>query len=240
MANITTFLLPTEQQITLTFDAFSSGHFVNIGNPGDTPTEFTAVTASDVVVLGPFNTAKNYRVNLLSGSYTSAQSFLGVDLDSDLGTMSTQDADAVAITGGTATFDQTGLKLKGATANTVQIKSNETHAANRTLNLVMGASDRSVTLSADVTIGGTHSGTSSGNNTGDQDLSDYPTEAELTTTLSDYVTESALTTALADYEPLIVAGTFIASPTAIAENDLKDAIDDIRDLLIAKGIMAAS
>jgi len=73
----------------------------------------------------------------------------------------------------------------------------------------------------------------------DTAIADFITESDLTTALGDYVTEAELTTALADYEPLIVAGTFIPSPSAISETDLKDAIDDIRDLLIAKGIMEA-
>ena len=83
MANISTFFLPAETQITLTFDAYSSGHYVNIGNPGDQPTGFTSISASDVKVLGPYNEPRNYRVTLLSGSYTSTQSFDGVPSDDD-------------------------------------------------------------------------------------------------------------------------------------------------------------
>lgn len=89
---------------------------------------------------------------------------------SGLGTMSTQNASAVAITGGSATFDQTGLKILDAGTHTLQIKDNETLTVNRTLSILTGDASRSLTFTADTTIGGTHSGTSSGTNTGDQTI----------------------------------------------------------------------
>lgn len=61
-------------------------------------------------------------------------------------------------------FDQTGLNVKGATTVPLTIKPNETMTANRTLSVVTGDADRSLTLTANATIGGTSSGT----NTGDQ------------------------------------------------------------------------
>ena len=87
MANIDTFFLPAQTQITLTFDAYASGHYVNIGDPGDQPSEFTAVSAGDTKVIGPFNSPKNYRVTLLGGSYTREQSFVGaIDTESAIST----------------------------------------------------------------------------------------------------------------------------------------------------------
>jgi hypothetical protein len=69
-------------------------------------------------------------------------------------------------------LNQTGLVVKGATANALTIKPNETLTGGRTLSIVTGDSNRSITFTADTTIGGTHSGTSSGTNTGDQTISD--------------------------------------------------------------------
>ena len=79
-----TFFLPREEQIVITFDAFADGYVANIGNPGDAPSEFQTVSASDVVTLGPFNDPKNYEIVLKNGGYTSsAPQFLGaVDDDS--------------------------------------------------------------------------------------------------------------------------------------------------------------
>ncbi len=65
-------------------------------------------------------------------------------------------------------LSQTGLKVKGATSNTLTIKPNETYASNRTLNIVTGDASRTLTLTGDTSISGTHTGTSSGSNTGDQ------------------------------------------------------------------------
>lgn len=63
------------------------------------------------------------------------------------------------------TLNQTGLKVQGATSNALTIKPNETLSASRTLNIVTGDADRTLTLSGNATISGT--------NTGDQDLSGY-------------------------------------------------------------------
>lgn len=69
-------------------------------------------------------------------------------------------------------LNQTGLVIKGGSANALTIKPNETLSGARTLNIVTGDATRSLTFTADTTIGGTHSGTSSGSNTGDQTISD--------------------------------------------------------------------
>jgi len=67
-------------------------------------------------------------------------------------------------------LNQTGLVVKGATANALTIKPNETLTAGRTLNIITGDADRTLTLTGDASISGTHSGTSSGTNTGDQTI----------------------------------------------------------------------
>ncbi len=63
-------------------------------------------------------------------------------------------------------LNQTGLVVKGATANALTIRPNETLTAARTLNIVTGDTTRTLTFTADATIGGTVSGT----NTGDQTI----------------------------------------------------------------------
>jgi hypothetical protein len=67
-----TFFLPADTQITLTFDALSSGYYSNIGDPGDVHSEVTTISASQVKVIGPFTVPKHYEVVLTNGSYTSA------------------------------------------------------------------------------------------------------------------------------------------------------------------------
>ena len=67
-------------------------------------------------------------------------------------------------------LNQTGLVVKGATANALTIKPNETLTAGRTLNIITGDADRTLTLTGDASISGTHSGTSSGSNSGDQTI----------------------------------------------------------------------
>jgi hypothetical protein len=70
---------------------------------------------------------------------------------------------------------QTGLVVKGGSANALTIKPDETMSAARTLHYVGNDADRTVNLSGDLavaaggaTVAGNHSGTSSGTNTGDQ------------------------------------------------------------------------
>lgn len=86
---------------------------------------------------------------------------------SGLGTMSTQNASAVAITGGSATLSNTGLSLRDTDAShTLSIVPGSNLTANRTLTLTTGDASRTLTISGDATI----SGTTSGTNTGDQNL----------------------------------------------------------------------
>ena len=69
-------------------------------------------------------------------------------------------------------LDQTGLKVKGGSANTLTIKPNETLGADRTLNIVVNDANRTIDLSGNLTVSSaaTISGTSSGTNTGDQNV----------------------------------------------------------------------
>ena len=66
---------------------------------------------------------------------------------------------------------QTGLQVKGAAANALTIKPNETLSAPRLLNYIGHDADRTIDLSGDLTIGAggaSISGSASGTNTGDQ------------------------------------------------------------------------
>lgn len=56
---------------------------------------------------------------------------------------------------GIKTFAQTALLLKGGDANTVNIKLNETLTGAKTLNLVIGDTDRTITLGGNIALGGT-------------------------------------------------------------------------------------
>ncbi|OSZ78344.1 hypothetical protein CAP35_08800 [Chitinophagaceae bacterium IBVUCB1] len=55
------------------------------------------------------------------------------------------------------TLNQTGLNVRGATTNALTIRPNETLSAARTLNLVTGDANRSITLGGDITTAGAFS-----------------------------------------------------------------------------------
>lgn len=76
-----------------------------------------------------------------------------------LGTMAQQNADAVAITGGTATLNNTGLKLLDTNAShTLGLVPGSDLTANRTFTITTGDANRTLTLSGDATISGTNTG----------------------------------------------------------------------------------
>jgi hypothetical protein len=102
-------------------------------------------------------------------------------IDSTVFTVSGVANAALPLAGGTMTGalvnTQTGLQIKGASANAMTLKPNETMSAARTLNYVGNDADRTINLSGDLTVGsggatvaGSHSGASSGTNTGDQTI----------------------------------------------------------------------
>ena len=55
-------------------------------------------------------------------------------------------------------LNQTGLVVKGASANALTLKPNETLSANRTLNIIVNDADRTLTIAASATISGTNTG----------------------------------------------------------------------------------
>ncbi len=100
MANVTTFLLPQEQQIIISPDGYASGHAVRLFDTGAQPSEFQTISASTDLVLGPYNEPRKYRITLISGSYTSTESFQGaseLDLGGFTSTITTPSAGDVPV-----------------------------------------------------------------------------------------------------------------------------------------------
>lgn len=99
----------------------------------------------------PGQTSTNWSILESNFGYTPARAGANTDITSVL-------------------LNQTGLVVKGASANALTIKPNETLSTGRTLNVLVNDADRTVSLSGDLTVSGaaTISGTSSGTNTGDQ------------------------------------------------------------------------
>lgn len=133
------------------------------------------------------------------------------------------------------TLDQTGLNVRGATSNFLTIKPDESLSADRTLSIITNDADRSLTIAGDSTVDGSLSGTSSGTNTGDQNLFssiDVATQTSITadtttTTLTVASTDLAITTdntaksitldlaTSITFTGKTLTGGTIASPTAI-------------------------
>jgi len=113
-----------------------------------------------------------------------------------LGTMAQQNADAVAITGGTATFSNTGLKVLDTNAShSLGIVPGSDLTANRTFTVTTGDANRTLTMSGNATISGT--------NTGDTAAA---TQAEMEAGTSNTV---MVTPGMAQYHPG-VAKAFVA------------------------------
>lgn len=83
MATVTSVFLPKEYTLTVTPAALSSGHLVRL-NSGSDPTNFTALSASTAVTIGPFNEPRDYRVTMVAGSATISQSFGGSVTSTDV------------------------------------------------------------------------------------------------------------------------------------------------------------
>lgn len=98
---------------------------------------------------------------------TDLQAALGAKVDEVAGVFS----------GASGSFLNTGLNIESLDAlfNLI-LRANETLTANRTLSILLNNANRSLTISGDATLSGSHTGTSSGANTGDQTL---PTRASL-------------------------------------------------------------
>lgn len=104
-----------------------------------------------------------------TAAFTGVASIPNTDI-TGLGTLSTQNANAVAITGGTlAGVTSLGLRNSGTGAFDVQIAHSGTMTAARALTLNLNDAARSISLSGNLTVSST--ATISGTNTGDQTIS---------------------------------------------------------------------
>ncbi len=120
--------LPIGNRLTITADAASTGHAVVIV-PGQEPSEFTAIAASSTTKIGPFTTAKHYRIVSDTAELTQTV------------TLAIYDDTAVAITGGTIvdaaiTTDAALITTSGVGAKngaTVSVVENGNDALHRTI-----------------------------------------------------------------------------------------------------------
>lgn len=157
---------------------------------GSKPVAYTYASSTSVTVTGADSTTAHHAGRRMkftgsstgtiygtisSSSYNSGSSTVTINLTFDSGSLSNETLTGylsqIPLTGGVLpAFTQTGLKVQGGDSHTLTIKPNETMTAARTLSIVTGDASRSLTFTADTTVGGTHSGTSSGTNTGDQTI----------------------------------------------------------------------
>lgn len=79
MSTLETFFLPKANIVTITTDALASGSYWR-SEPGLAPGAPTALAASGDYQVGPFNTDRTYTIQLLTGSFTMAESFAGADV----------------------------------------------------------------------------------------------------------------------------------------------------------------
>lgn len=90
---------------------------------------------------------------LLAKGGTSATTAAGARTNLGLGTIATQDASSVAITGGTATLSNTGLKLRDTNAShTLTVAPGSDLTLDRTLTVTTGDADRTLSLQANLTV----------------------------------------------------------------------------------------
>lgn len=142
-----------------TFSGTSSGT-----NTGDQTITLTGgVTGSGT---GSFAATVVTNANL-TGPISSAGNTTSVASQTGTGSKFVMDT-APTITGGAHTaITSFGLRSTGA-AFDLTFASSEVLTAGRALSIMMGDAARTLTFTANASIGGTHSGTSSGTNTGDQ------------------------------------------------------------------------
>ncbi len=128
--------------------------------------QYLSQTGTGVISAAPaWATIANTDITGLGTSSTHATSdFFLVANNLSEGTASTIRSNISAAQSGANTditsvlLNQTGLVVKGATANALTIKPNETMSAGRTLNIITGDASRSLTFSGDATISGTNTG----------------------------------------------------------------------------------
>lgn len=155
---------------------------------------------------------------------------------SGLGTMSTQNASSVSITGGTAVLNNAGLAIKDSdSTHNLTITTGSNLSANRNLTINTGDAARTITLSGDTTLSGT--------NTGDQtitltsDVTGSGTGSFATTIASGVVSNSKLANvATATFKGRTTAGT--GSPEDLTATQATALLDTFTSA--SKGLAPAS
>jgi hypothetical protein len=141
-----------------------SDHVHNHGNLGGGSTHATATSS----VAGFMSAADKAKTDLVSatemGYLAGVTSAIQTQFNAKAASGANTDITSVLL-------NQTGLVVKGATSAALIIKPDETYTTNRTLSIILGDADRSLTIAGTASISGTHSGTSTGTNTGDQTIS---------------------------------------------------------------------
>ena len=194
--------LPAGRVLTITADAASSGSVRRLPASGS-PTQFAAaaITASSTTVIGPFSTNRNYEVLSATGvlTYAITEGEPTATSAGLAGSLSDETGTGAAVFATSPTLVTPVLGVAAATSvNKVAITAPATAA---TLTIADGAT---LTVSASATVS---SGTHSGTNTGDQDLSSYAPLASPTLTGTPAIS-AATGTSLA-----VTAGLTSSGPT---------------------------
>lgn len=129
--------------------------------------------AGDLSLNGAFSTSGVNAITLTSTGTTNVTLPTTGTLATLAGleTLTNKTLTTPAVNGGAiAGVSYFSLKSTGTGAQQLIFASSEALTAPRTISYVVGDTDRTLTLTANASIGGTHSGTSSGTNTGDQTI----------------------------------------------------------------------
>lgn len=225
MSNKVFQFLPAYNTLTVVTNSLSSGRY-SFHIPGLQDTGVTTISISSTYVIGPFSTPKSIRFDWDKGegSYTLSPES---PFNSSVVAITGGTIAGVAISASTGTFTQTGLAITDAGTHTLQIKNNETLTGNKTLSLVTGNANRSLTLTGDASIVGT--------NTGDQTIGTIATQN---------ANAVAFTGGTITGIEFLVTGSQLAKITALGNSatgtEIATAVNAIITALIGIGAIAAT
>src|SRR5258708_3944139 len=151
--------LTTNQTITLSGDLSGSGTTAitgTIGSGAVTLGKLANLAANSII--GNNTSSATTPIALTAAQVKSLLSIANIDV-SGLGTLSTQNASGIAITGGTAVgFTGFGIRSSGTGAFDLTINNTENLTAGRILTITTGNAARTLTLTGDANITGTNTG----------------------------------------------------------------------------------